>query len=154
MRDYGYTHLKMTGLSLGGMACFRAMHWNETETNWPKLNIISVGIVCGKDDKYNYPAYAKHKIKAWHGKNDITCSYNSIVNCVAKIRAAGGTVETDFRDGIAHNAWSFAYNPSEPGNYFEWAFQDEPKSGLYVDGVWTHENKVVVCDKTVEYRAV
>lgn len=156
IKDQGYTDLYPTGVSLGGMLMFRLMHWNETEPNWPKLNIKSVGIVCGKDDKYNYAAYAKHKIKMWHGKNDSTCRYESIVNCVKRIQDAGGVVETDFRDGIAHNAWSFAYNKDEPGNYFDWVLDQiivQPKSGLYVDGQWVHENKTVVCDKTVEYRA-
>lgn len=154
VKEQGYNDVHVTGLSLGGMACFRLMHWNETELNWPKINILSVGIVCGKDDKYNYPAYAKHKIKLWHGKLDTICRFDSIVTCANKIEAVGGTVEREFREGIAHNAWSFAYNKDEPRNYFDWLLaqiEQKPKPGLYVDGEWVHESTTVVCDKRIEY---
>jgi len=121
----GFTSARLCGDSLGGMAVFRAMAYNDdpTITNWPKLDIISAGIVCGKDDRHRYASYAKTKIKMWHGTADPIMSYSAIVNAASYIKLVGGDAQLVSLQGVGHNAWDYGFNPQYPGNFFEWLNQ-------------------------------
>lgn len=119
-----YKKVHITGVSLGGIASFRAMHFNADSLNktWPRLNIGSVGIVCGKDDRKSYSAFAKYNLRCWHGKLDVTCSYSLMVKTVNNINAAGGKVLLNSYDGIAHNVWVKAYDPALDDSYIKFLF--------------------------------
>jgi hypothetical protein len=118
----GFTSVHICGDSLGGMATIRVMAYNEdpTITNWPHLEIKSAGVVCGKDDRKCYAAYGKVKIKMWHGTLDTTMRYSLIVNMYNAVKAIGGDIELVSLTGVKHNAWDYGFNPTYPGNYFEW----------------------------------
>jgi hypothetical protein len=119
----GFTSVDITGLSLGGMAVIRAMRYNddpEYEGKWPRLQIKSCGIVCGKDDQKRYASFAKVPIKAWHDPTDPTMPYNGIKMLVDSAKAYGGEAELITLQGVSHNAWNVAYNRDAENNYYEW----------------------------------
>jgi hypothetical protein len=120
--DDGYDEVDITGVSLGGMAVIRAMAFNDDPdlTSWPRLKIKSCGIVCGKDDRKTYESFAKVVIKAWHGTSDPTMPYVGIETLVNKTTELGGNAVLQSLDGVGHDAWSFAYNNEQPGNYYDW----------------------------------
>lgn len=127
----GNLPIALTGVSLGGGGVLELIHRNERELDWPKMNIVCATIVCGFDQYRDYEAYAKVKIKAYHAMDDDRVRIGSIIAARDKVRALGGSFELDdtLPAGTRHNAWNYGYNPSYPGNAFEWTikqFKDLP----------------------------
>jgi hypothetical protein len=122
IKDDGFSSVDITGVSLGGMAVIRAMCFNDDPdlTSWPRLEIKSCGIVCGKDDRKTYESFAKVKIKAWHGTEDPTMPYVGIQTMAEETAKAGGFMNLISLEGITHNAWAFAYDTTEEDNYYAW----------------------------------
>lgn len=118
----GNLPVALTGVSLGGAAVLEMIHRNYREADWPKLNIVCATIVCGFDQYRDYEAYSKVKIKAYHAYDDSRVKIGSIIAARDKVRALGGSFELDdtLPPGTGHSAWNYGYNPTYPGNAFEW----------------------------------
>lgn len=121
VRSLGITEAHLTGVSLGGLGVIRAMCFNELFPEDTKLKILSVGVVCGKDDKRNFQAYSKYKIKCWHAPDDPQMTIGSIRTMCSEVALLGGDIEIlELPVGTKHNAWNYAYNENAEGNYFDW----------------------------------
>lgn len=125
VKSHGIIDVVLTGVSLGGAAVLEFIYRNEREKDWPKLNIICATVVCGFDQYYDYAAYAKVKIKAYHAKDDLRVRIGSITNTKNRVVALGGSFELDdtLPAGTGHAAWNYAYNKDYPGNAFDWTVQ-------------------------------
>lgn len=121
VRALGITDIHIVGTSLGGMAVIRAMYFNETFPEDTKLNILSVGVVCGKDDKKDFITYSKYKIKCWHAPDDPRMTITSIRIMVEEVKKLDGDIELiELPVGTGHAAWIYAYDHTIPDNYVDW----------------------------------
>lgn len=156
VRNAGYRSAHITGVSLGGMAVIRAMAHNENILliGWPHLEILSAGVVCGKDELRKYGAYAKvPHIMCWHGEDDGIMNVTNIRTMVTGTRLAGGSIELRSFSGVGHDVWKYAYSTTHEESYLNWLTMiTAPRAGLYVNGEWVADSVTVVCDKVVEYR--
>ena len=155
VKNAGYRSAHITGVSLGGMAVIRAMAHNENILliGWPHLDILSAGVVCGKDELRKYSAYARvPHIMCWHGENDGVMNVTNIRTMVTGVRLAGGEIDLRSYTGVGHDVWKYAYSTTREDSYFAWLTSLSSRRGLYINGIWAGDSVVTVCDKIIEYR--
>ena len=103
--EYGYTNIILAGISLGNYAA-----WKQTMKYPGRQFLRGIVAVCGSGNKADIPNMEKLPGIAWHGTADPTVSYSSHKSFVDAYNAAGGEVEWNALDGVAHNAWTYAFN--------------------------------------------
>ena len=101
------------GLSMGGYAT-----WDLLERCG---NIFAAGVpICGGGNYYNGAAYKDIPIKIYHGTVDTTVSFSqSELMYNAIVKAGGKKVDFIRLEGVAHNAWQYAFADRE---LFCWMF--------------------------------
>ncbi len=137
----------VTGLSLGGYAT-----WNMLENYG---NFFAAGVpVCGWGNTSAASVLANIPIWVFHGTNDTTVNISSSEAMVRAIsNAGGGMIEFTRLNGIAHNAWDYAYTNRE---MFCWMFSQNLETHQsytydYIEyfKVTAPDNKVLLTEKDI-----
>jgi predicted peptidase len=100
------------GLSMGGMATFRAL---ETRPNFFAAAIP----ICGDGDAVRAKSYAKTPVWIFHGDKDTTVRPAGSIRIEAALRRAGGRPKLTLLAGVGHAAWVPALNNDKT---WEWLF--------------------------------
>lgn len=139
----------ITGLSLGGYAT-----WNMLENYG---NFFAAGVpVCGWGNTSAASVLANIPIWIFHGTNDTTVNINSSEAMMRAITSAGGQmIEFTRLNGIAHNAWDYAYTNRE---MFCWMFSQNLETHQshdyhYIEyfKVTAPDNKVLFTEKDISF---
>lgn len=99
------TRIYLTGLSMGGYGTWL------TACRFPKT-FAAIAPVCGGGMVWKAPVLDM-PVWAFHGSEDDTVYPSESINMIHKLRQArpnDPSVKMTILDGVAHNAWTYAYN--------------------------------------------
>ena len=137
----------LTGLSMGSFATWRMLE------AYPDTFAAAVP-VCGGAGYYAPDVFVKTPIWIYHGTADPTVPFSSSEETYDAIKNAGGTLVNFTKlDGVAHNAWDYAYTDR---TMFSWLFKQNKKSYQsmnyeyqYYFKVTAPNNKVVITEEDI-----
>ena len=138
----------VTGLSMGSFAT-----WSILET-YPNYFAAAVP-VCGGGGNYAHQVFVETPIWIYHGTADPTVPYNSSLETYEAIINAGGkNVKFTTLEGVAHNAWDYAYKDRE---MFSWLLAQNRKNKKMVDSykgileIISADGSTVINEKDIEH---
>lgn len=103
----------LTGLSMGGFGSWKLAAEHPAR-------FAAVAPICGKGNPADGENLKSVPIWAFHGTEDGAVPFQSSVDMVEAIKAAGGTrVRFTSLEGIGHNSWSAAYATPELYSWFD-----------------------------------
>jgi predicted peptidase len=103
----------LTGLSMGGFGTWRLA------ADHPEL-FAAAAPVCGRGNPQTASRLTKLPIWAWHGTDDGAVPFQSSVDMVEAIKAAGGTkVRFTSLEHIGHASWQAAYQSADLYAWFD-----------------------------------
>jgi poly(3-hydroxybutyrate) depolymerase len=137
----------LTGLSMGSFAT-----WEILES-YPNYFAAAVP-VCGGAGSYAPQVFIDTPIWIYHGTADPTVSYESSLETYQAIINAGGkNIKFTTLEGVAHNAWDYAYKDRA---MFSWLLAQNRKNKAMVDNykgmleIVSADGTTVINEKNIE----
>ncbi len=145
--DGDTNRIYLTGLSMGSFAT-----WSMLEV-YPNYFAAAVH-VCGGGGNYAHQVFVDTPIWIYHGTADPTVPYNSSLETYEAIVNVGGkNVKFTTLEGVAHNAWDYAYKDRA---MFSWLLAQNRKNKNMVDNykgmleIISADGTVIIDEKNIE----